>query len=115
MVASVFTASVYTVGGAKSKPDPGVEPISVEDVGAAPAISRRSLEQRFRKALGHSPGQEIVRVHIARAKNLLAETDLPMEKVATLSGFTGARHMSRWFRHAGEPMPTAYRKRHRPG
>ena len=51
--------------------------ITVEDVLQGIPLSRMTLERRFRKYLGRSPHAEIRAVQIARAKQLLIETEHP--------------------------------------
>ena len=56
------------------------------------ALSRRSLERKFRKAFKRSPFEELLRVRLQRAKDLLSASDLPMSSVAEQTGFgTGKR------------------------
>ena len=86
------------------------EPLRTRDVLDAATVSRRSLERRFRKALGRGIGEEIRRCHVERAQTLLAATDLPMPEVARLSGFGDAKHLSVVFRRETGSPPTAYRR-----
>ncbi|MFW6065317.1 MAG: substrate-binding domain-containing protein [Planctomycetota bacterium] len=89
------------------------EQIGVRDVLAACSVSRRVLERRFQKALGRSPLDEIIRVRIERAKEILAGTHLPMSAVAEASGFNGASRLSVVFRNHTDMTPTQYRRRFR--
>ncbi len=89
------------------------EPFRVEDVLQEVPVSRRALERRFRKALNRRIGEEIRRVHIERAKELLAGTDLLMSDVAEQAGFSDSRHLSVVFRQETGFTPTAYRRRFR--
>jgi LacI family transcriptional regulator len=73
-------------------------------------IARRSLEQRFRKALARTVGEEIRRVHVERAKGLLSRTELPIAEVARQAGFTSSKHLCTIFRRALGLVPTAYRR-----
>ncbi|HEV7300721.1 MAG TPA: DNA-binding transcriptional regulator [Tepidisphaeraceae bacterium] len=86
------------------------EPIDVQDVARATAVSRRALERRFRRALGRTPHDEVQRVHVARARELLAETDLPLPAVAKASGFMSRERMGHVFRQLTGTTPAAYRK-----
>jgi LacI family transcriptional regulator len=88
-------------------------PLQVGDVLDAVAISRRSLERRFRDFVGKSPQQEIQRVHIERARTLLAETDLAMPEVAKNSGFKNADRLAAVFRRQTGYTPSQYRRRYR--
>jgi LacI family transcriptional regulator len=87
--------------------------IDVADVVAQVQLSRRSLERRFRKYLGRSPNEEIVRVQVQRVHDLLTDTDLPLGTIARLAGFEHAPYMSAVFRkHTGQ-MPRQVRRKGR--
>lgn len=88
-------------------------PIGVADLLRVVPAARRSLEKRFRAALGRSPLEEIRRVRIERAKQLLSQTDAPMPHVATESGFASAAWFSRAFHDLAGETPTQYRQRSR--
>lgn len=87
------------------------EPITVQNVLREVLVSRRLLEQKFKKTLGYTPLVAIHRAHVQRAMRLLAETDLPMPAVAERSGFSDAEHMCKVFQLRTKQTPTAYRKR----
>jgi LacI family transcriptional regulator len=61
--------------------------IGVDDVLRHMALSYSTLKRRFQAALGRSVHDEIVRVRMERATELLAETQLSLARVAELSGF----------------------------
>lgn len=84
-------------------------PMQVSDILKEVPVGRRSLERRFRKAVGRGLWEEIRRVHLERAKRLLVETDLALKTVATQSGFTDFRHMAVVFRQDLGLSPTGYR------
>src|SRR5262249_45540966 len=73
-------------------------------------VSRRSLEQRFRHALGRSPGAEILRVRIEEAKTLLAQTDLSVEVISRRTGFSKPAYFSTAFRNQTGSAPPLYRR-----
>ncbi len=87
------------------------EAIQVRDVAKAALIGRRSLERRFRAALGRSPLDEIMRVRLDRARQLLIETNLKMPDIARRSGFASATYMATAFGRMYGMSPRAYRKR----
>ena len=64
--------------------------IRVEDVLRVVSVSRRIFEHRFKKLLGHTPHDEISKLQFQRAKQLLAETSLPLTVVAQRVGFQHA-------------------------
>lgn len=93
--------------------DHACEGISVKDVLRAVPQSRRILESRFKKLVGRTPHEEILRVQIDRAKVLLAETELPMAQIAERAGFAHVEYFSAVFkREAGSP-PSRYRAQNR--
>lgn len=88
-------------------------PISVAQVQDAAAVSRRQLELLFRQHLGRTPLQEIHRVHVELARQLLAETELPLEQIARATGLVSREQFSRIFaKFTGQP-PAAFRRMHR--
>jgi LacI family transcriptional regulator len=90
-------------------------PIRVADLLREVPTSRRFLERRFRRVLGRSILGEIRRVHVERASQLLAQSDLPLNSVAERSGFTDAKRFSTVFRQMVGLTPSAYRQRLRCG
>jgi LacI family transcriptional regulator len=87
------------------------ERTSVDDILREVPIGRRSLEKRFRAVLKRSPLDEIRRVHIERAKQLLAMTELSIPEVARASGFGGSTWFSEAFHAQAGQSPAQYRKR----
>ena len=63
---------------------------SVAALAQACHASRRTLENAFRRDLGRSPGEELRRMKISRATQLLQETDLPLTEVAESCGYADA-------------------------
>lgn len=86
------------------------EVIHVDDIVRGVALSRRQLERGFRDLLGRTPAEEIRRVRIARARQLLATTELPVAHVARACGFTSAAYLATAFRRACGIAPLAFRR-----
>jgi LacI family transcriptional regulator len=84
--------------------------INVEDVLAAAPLSRRVLESLFRKYLGRTPHEEIVRLKVERVKLLLAETNLSMAEIARHSGFHSVEYLSAAFKKTVGVSPRQYRR-----
>jgi LacI family transcriptional regulator, galactose operon repressor len=85
--------------------------LQVADVLREVPLSRRSLEQRFLKALGRTPAAEIRRAQVEVAKQMLAETDEPMARVALAAGFSNAKQLGASFHHETGTTPTVYRRK----
>jgi LacI family transcriptional regulator len=74
-------------------------------------VSRRVLERKFRRLLGQSVLERIHQQRVEAAQELLAETDLPMPRVAAASGFSNARRLAVVFKAVTGQTPTEYRQR----
>jgi LacI family transcriptional regulator len=88
--------------------------ISVGDVLAESRLSRRMLESRFRKIVGRTPHDELVRTRIARVKVLLGETDLSIAQIAERTGYTHIEYLSAQFHRVVGMPPSRYRALHAP-
>jgi LacI family transcriptional regulator len=86
--------------------------IRVADVIDAVKTSRRVLETRFGKRVGHTPHEEIARVQFRRVEQLLRETHLPLATIAARCGFRHPEYMTVAFtRRYGLP-PSRWRQEH---
>jgi LacI family transcriptional regulator len=89
--------------------------LQVSDVLREVSASRRTLEQKFRSVLRHGIAEEMRRVHVELAKDLLVTTSLSIADVAEQSGFTSAQALSRIFRKEMGCSPGAFREQARFG
>lgn len=89
--------------------------LTVNDVAKIVPISRRALEKRFQAALRRTPLQEIQRVRVLRAQELLLSTEMSVSAVAKAAGFRNTRHFWENFRrHTGlKPLQFRRQGRHR--
>lgn len=88
--------------------------ITAEDVAKHVGLSRHVLERKFRHLLGRSAHTEIRQVQIARIKQLLSETDMPLKSIADLVGIPHTEYVNVMFsRHVGM-TPGMYRREHQP-
>ena len=83
--------------------------ISVNRVADEVAMSRRSLEKRFRETIGRTILEEIQLVRLERAKRLLLETTYPVSKVAEISGFGSTGYFIQFFQKRVGKTPRKYR------
>jgi LacI family transcriptional regulator len=83
--------------------------IRVKDLVKALGISRRTLEVRFRRAIGKSMNEKIQQAHLDRAKRLLLETDLPLPKVAEAAGYNSTSYLAVVFHEAFGMTPAKFR------
>jgi LacI family transcriptional regulator len=89
------------------------EGIDVSDVLRAVPLSRSTLERRFARALGRSPKDEILRVRLNRAKQLLAQTDFSLAMVAEKVGFEHTEYLSVIFKKKTGLTPGQFRAQSR--
>ncbi|HSH93079.1 MAG TPA: DNA-binding transcriptional regulator [Roseimicrobium sp.] len=85
------------------------EGINVKDVLRAVPHSRRLLESRFKKLIGRTPHEEIIRVQLNRVKELLTETDLSLEDISERTGFAHVEYLSVVFKKKVGLPPSRYR------
>ncbi len=85
------------------------EPISVKNLVGVAAMSRRGLHKAFLENLGRTPGQELQRVRIDRAKRLLAEPNHKMEVLAGMCGYQSANSFCVAFKQATGMSPKQFR------
>ena len=93
----------------------GENRIKVNDVASAVAITRRSLERKFRDTLGRSIAEEITRLRIERAKRLMIETEESFKALAVDLGFRNADHFYKVFSRVEGMTPSRFRQQRQEG
>jgi LacI family transcriptional regulator len=88
---------------------------TIADLLRAVPLSRRVLESRYKKATGRTPHEDLLRLRLERVKQLLAETDHSLERIATLAGFDHPEYMSVAFKRETGQTPGRYRRQAKPG
>ncbi|WP_234853395.1 GlxA family transcriptional regulator [Paracoccus everestensis] len=85
------------------------DPISPAQLAADAGMSTRQLERLFRRYLNRSPKRYYMETRLARARNLLMQTEMSIIEVALASGFSSPSHFSKCYRalYGGTP----YRER----
>ncbi len=86
------------------------ENIRVNDLLSVVPLSRRSLEHRFKKLLGHTPHEEIQRVRMRRVMELLTMSDLTINQIAERLGFDHPEYLGAAFKREIGMSPAEYRK-----
>lgn len=77
-------------------------------------LSRRQLEQRFRRSVGTSPYVFLNELRVEKAKVLLAEPrKQTLSRIASQCGFSELRRFRAVFRRLTELSPAEYRRNHR--
>jgi transcriptional regulator GlxA family with amidase domain len=89
------------------------EPHAPQDLAELAAMSKRRFLRVFQSVMGIDVKAYVRSVHIARAKQLLEETDLPVAQVMRRSGFASTDAGRRAFLDAEQVTPRHFRGRRR--
>lgn len=87
----------------------GDRPITIDDAAQVAAMSERNFLRRFKIEMGVTPSDYLLYVRIDMCCRLLAETDLPVDKVARRCGLCSGGRLSKLFRKHLSTTPTEYR------
>jgi AraC-like DNA-binding protein len=84
-------------------------PITVEELSREVALSPYYLIRAFRRAYKQTPHQYLVGLRIAKAKELLRNSDLSITEICAAVGFESLGSFSTLFRKVAGIAPSAYR------
>jgi AraC-like DNA-binding protein len=84
-------------------------PITIEQLSSKVALSPYYFIRLFRRIYRQTPHQYLVQQRIARAKELLRTTDLPITEICVAVGFESLGSFSALFRKLAGISPSAYR------
>jgi transcriptional regulator GlxA family with amidase domain len=85
--------------------------LSLSRLAAQAGMSERSFLRRYREATGTTPGRAVERLRVEAARQLLAETRLPVKRIAARCGFGSEETMRRSFARLQGVSPQDYRQR----
>ena len=88
-------------------------PLSLQAMAASVYVSRTRLCAVFKRETGVSIGECQSMMRMARAKTLLAKTDLPMSAIAAAVGFERQGSFTERFRECEGTTPLAWRRAYR--
>lgn len=89
-------------------------PLRVTDLARLAGLQRGHFSLLFSRLTGLSPSQYVTAARIARARELLEHSALPLDAVADRCGFSSASHLTRRFKEYEGLPPGAYRDSHAP-
>jgi transcriptional regulator GlxA family with amidase domain len=87
------------------------EPLTVAHMARRANVSERTLHRRFAERTGASPLTWLTDQRVARAKELLETTNLPVEHIATRVGLGSPANFRTHFRRATSLSPQEHRRR----
>ena len=85
------------------------QPLSLRELAEWESMSVRTFTRRFRAETGMSPTQWILEQRIILARELLENTDLPVDDVAAAAGFGTATSLRQHLSRTVGVSPSAYR------
>jgi len=84
--------------------------IRTKDLAALARLSESHFNVAFRKSVGHSPHEYIIRRRMERAQGLMLSTDKALSEIAVECGLADQPHFTRLFRRAVGESPAAWRR-----
>jgi LacI family transcriptional regulator len=103
-------ADPFVVAAVRFIQEHACEGINVADVVEHVAVCRSILQRHFQSSLKRTIHDEIIRVRLERAKELLGETDLPLQQVAKEAGFRHQEYMGAVFKARLGLTPSRFRR-----
>lgn len=85
------------------------QPVSLRELAGQALMSVRTFTRRFRVETGVSPGQWLAQQRLDRARELLEESDLPIDRIALGAGFGTAASLRQHLHATLGISPSAYR------
>ncbi|HUP30870.1 MAG TPA: AraC family transcriptional regulator [Usitatibacter sp.] len=84
--------------------------IGVEEMSSVACLSTHHFSRMFRRSMGMTPHDFVTQRRIARARELLATTELPLQDIAGRVGYQTQAHFTRAFGEATGTTPMRYRR-----
>lgn len=89
------------------------EPLNIRDLAIKVGYSTSYFGRSFQRAVGMSPHEYVMQRRIARAQELLLQTDSRLVDIALATGFSDQSHFCRRFHQLTGLPPRAFRVQHR--
>ncbi|MEQ1546965.1 GlxA family transcriptional regulator [Methyloglobulus sp.] len=83
--------------------------LGVEQLAERMAMSPRNFSRLFCQEIGVTPAKFVEGIRLEAARNMMLQTDLPMESVAANCGFSNAEQMRRTFQRLLKTTPQEHR------
>ena len=87
------------------------QPLSVDDLAARAHLSRYHFIRRFHRTYHRTPHQYLIHKRLERAKELLANSEMPVTEICFAVGFESLGSFSTLFRNVVGWSPSIYRAR----
>ncbi|WP_176059825.1 helix-turn-helix domain-containing protein [Paraburkholderia sp. BCC1876] len=87
--------------------------LSVGDAARRSSMSERNFLRLFKREIGVTPSKYLLRARIDLTCKMLANSDLPVDKIARRTGLSNGERLSKLFRKELSMSPTEFRARSR--
>lgn len=87
--------------------------LTVTEMAKLACLSESSFHRLFRKVMGESPADYLLRLRVDKAAQQLLSSSATIERVAHDCGFHDTSHFSRFFKRLLGMPPSAFRRQHR--
>jgi AraC-like DNA-binding protein len=84
--------------------------LDVDELATVVRMSPSHFTRSFNRSIGLTPHRYVIQCRVAKARELLTTTDLPLTEIALNIGFSDQSHFSRRFQEFVGVPPGAYRK-----
>ncbi len=86
--------------------------LTVDQIIQSLPVARSTFEKRYKAVTGVSPAHEIRDIRIKKARHLLIHTDLSVEEIGRIIGFTDPRPFVVFFKRIVQQTPGEFRNSH---
>ncbi|SEP06989.1 GlxA family transcriptional regulator [Aquisalimonas asiatica] len=86
------------------------EPLTLDELASHARLSRRQLERLFQRHLGCPPTRYYMDLRLARARQLLLQTEMPITDVALACGFVSPPHFTKCYHERQGRSPSEERR-----
>lgn len=89
--------------------------ISVEEIAANCGLTRSYFGKKFKEEFGKTPQEFLVQFRMAKAAELLKETQMPIGEISSAVGYNDQLHFSRAFKNTYGISPRKWREKYSQG
>lgn len=86
------------------------EPLTLDELASHARLSRRQLERLFQRHLGCVPTRYYMDLRLARARQLLLQTEMPITDIALACGFVSPPHFTKCYHERQGRSPSQERR-----
>ena len=86
------------------------DPMTLDDLAERIYATKQTLNYHFKKDLGCTPMNYLLRLRLTKVKELLATSDRSIEEIADRCGFSSGNYLTLIFKQKEGISPTSYRK-----